>query len=264
MTVFLSPIAGAGQQFLDNSGDPLTGGLLYTYAAGTTTPLVTYTNIGGATANSNPIVMDAAGRLESEVWLTGSIAYKMVLKSSAGALLGTYDDIYGISDNFANGVAWSTVTGEPTTLAGYGITDAITAAVAASTYAPINNAAFTGTTTAKDADGTSYAVGWRDVPQVAKTASYELVLSDAGKSVAMNGSSLTLTIPANAATAFPIGTAILVINLNATALSVAITTDTMTLINTTTTGTRSLAQNAMGTLIKVGATSWLFGGLGVT
>jgi len=264
MTVFLSPIAGAAQQFLDNSGDPLTAGLIYTYAAGTTTPQTTFTDIGGLTPNSNPIVMDAAGRLESEVWLTGSVAYKFVLRNSAGALLGTYDDIYGISDNFANGVPWSTVTGEPTTLGGYGITDGLTAAAAATTYAPIDDAAFTGTTTAQDSAGTSYAVGWRDVPQVASAINRTLALADAGKSITMNGTSLTLTIPANAATAFPIGTAILVINLNATALSVAITTDTMTLINTTTTGTRSLAQNAMGALVKAGATSWLFGGLGVT
>jgi hypothetical protein len=102
------------------------------------------------------------------------------------------------------------------------------------------------------------------VPQNLKTANYQLVLADRGKSVVMNGSSLTLTVPANAAVAFPIGTAIVVINVNATSLSVAITTDTMTLVNTTTTGTRTLAQNAMATLVKVGATSWLIAGLGVT
>ena len=89
MTVFLSPIAGAGQPFLDNSGAPLTGGLLYTYAAGTTTPQSTFTTILGVTQNTNPIVMDAAGRLESEVWLTGGVAYKIVLRTSTGALLGT-------------------------------------------------------------------------------------------------------------------------------------------------------------------------------
>jgi hypothetical protein len=80
----------------------------------------------------------------------------------------------------------------------------------------------------------------------------------------MNGSSLTLTVPANSSVAFPIGTAIVVINVAATPLSVAITTDTMTLVNTTTTGTRTLAQNAMATLVKVGSTNWIIAGLGVT
>jgi hypothetical protein len=264
MTVFLSPLAGAGQQFLDNSGDPLTGGLLYTYAAGTTTPETTYTTALGTTAHTNPIVMDAAGRLESEVWLTGEVAYKFILRDSAGGLIGTYDDIYGINDVSATGVPWAEVTGTPTTLAGYGITDSITAAVAASTYAPINDAALTGTTTIQDAAAASHRAGYLDVPQSLKTANYQLALVDRGKSVVMNGSSLTLTVPANGAVAFPIGTAIVVINIAATSLSVAITTDTMTLVNTTTTGTRTLAQNAMATLVKVGATSWIIAGLGVT
>ena len=264
MSLFLSPLAGAGQQFLDNSGDPLTGGLLYTYAAGTTTPETTYTTINGATPHSNPIVMDAAGRLESEVWLTGDVAYKFVLRDSAGALIGTYDDIYGINDVSATGVPWADVTGTPTSLGGYGITDGLPAATAALLYAPINNAALTGTTTIQDAGASPFTAGYLDVPQNLKTANYQLVLADRGKSVVMNGSSLTLTIPANSVVPFPIGAAIVVINVNASSLSVAITTDTLTLVNSTTTGTRTLARNAMATLIKVGATSWIIAGLGVT
>jgi len=264
MTVFLSPLAGAGQQFLDNSGNPLTGGLLYTYAAGTTTPQTTYTTINGTTAHANPIVLDAAGRLESEVWLTGEVAYKMILRDSAGGLLGTYDDIYGINDVSATGVPWAEVTGTPTTLAGYGITNAITAATAASTYAPIASPTFTGTVTIPDSASAPFTAGYLDVPQNLKTANYQLVLADRGKSVVMNGTTLTLTIPANGTVAFPIGTAIVVINVNASSLSVAITTDTLTLVNSTTTGTRTMARNAMATLIKVGATSWIIAGLGVT
>jgi hypothetical protein len=264
MTVFLSPLAGAGQQFLDNSGNPLTGGQMYTYAAGTTTPQTTYTSSTGVTPNSNPIVMDAAGRLESEVWLTGEVAYKFVLRDSAGGLLGTYDDIYGINDVSATGVPWSEITATPTTLAGYGITNGLSTTVAASTYAPIANAALTGTTTIQDAAAASHTAGYLDVPQSLKVANYQLALVDRGKSVVMNGSSLTLTVPANSAVAFPIGTAIVVINVAATSLSVAITTDTMTLVNTTTTGTRTLAQNAMATLVKVGSTNWIIAGLGVT
>ena len=65
MTLFLSPLAGAGQQFFDNSGDPLTGGLLYTYAAGTTTPQSTFTTSAGTTPHSIPIILDAAWRLEA-------------------------------------------------------------------------------------------------------------------------------------------------------------------------------------------------------
>lgn len=44
MGVSLSMYAGAGAQFFDNNGNPLAGGLIYTYAAGTTTPAATYTS----------------------------------------------------------------------------------------------------------------------------------------------------------------------------------------------------------------------------
>jgi hypothetical protein len=96
MAVNLSPVAGAAQQFFTNSGVPLAGGLLYTYSAGTTTPLATYTTAAGTTANSNPIVLNSAGRLDSEVWLTSTLTYKFVLKDSGGVTIATYDDIPGI------------------------------------------------------------------------------------------------------------------------------------------------------------------------
>ena len=96
MPVNLSPVAGAAQQFFSNSGVPLAGGLLYTYSAGTTTPLATYTTAAGTTANSNPIVLNSAGRLDNEVWLTSTLTYKFVLKDSGGVTIATYDDIPGI------------------------------------------------------------------------------------------------------------------------------------------------------------------------
>jgi hypothetical protein len=95
MAVNLSPI-GNGQQFFDNTGLPLNGGLIYTYQAGSTTPLATYTDINGTIANSNPIVLDSSGRTPSEVWLTYGFFYKFVVKTAAGVTLGTYDNIYGI------------------------------------------------------------------------------------------------------------------------------------------------------------------------
>ena len=95
MAVNLSPI-GNGQQFFDNTGLPLNGGLIYTYQAGSTTPLATYTDINGTIANSNPIVLDSSGRLPNEVWLTYGFFYKFVVKTSAAVTLGTYDNLYGI------------------------------------------------------------------------------------------------------------------------------------------------------------------------
>jgi hypothetical protein len=95
MAVNLSPI-GNGQQVFDNNGIPLNGGLVYTYQAGSSTALTTYTDINGTTANSNPIVLDSSGRFPNEVWLTYGFNYKFVVKTSAGTTIGTYDNIYGI------------------------------------------------------------------------------------------------------------------------------------------------------------------------
>lgn len=97
MAVNLSLFAGAGAQFFDNSGVILSGGLVYTYAAGTTTPQTAYTTNSGSTAHTNPIVLDSAGRVASggEIWLTDAIAYKFVLKTSAGVTIATYDNVTG-------------------------------------------------------------------------------------------------------------------------------------------------------------------------
>jgi hypothetical protein len=77
-------------QFLDSSGHPLVGGLVYTYAAGTTTPLATYTDSGAGTPNANPVVLDSAGR--AGIWLS-SAAYKIALKTSAGVAVWTVDNV---------------------------------------------------------------------------------------------------------------------------------------------------------------------------
>lgn len=98
MAVNLSPVGGVAAQFFTNSGAVLTGGKLYTYAAGTTTPQVTYTTSSGNTAWTNPIVLDAAGRVPNggEIWLTNGVSYKFVLKDSNEVLIATYDNINGI------------------------------------------------------------------------------------------------------------------------------------------------------------------------
>ena len=98
MTVNISLFAGAGAQFFDNNGVPLAGGLLYTYAAGTTTPATTYTSSTGATANSNPIVLDSAGRPPSSIWLTTGSSYKFVLQTALAVPIGTWDNIPGAND----------------------------------------------------------------------------------------------------------------------------------------------------------------------
>jgi len=94
MAISLSLYAGAGAQFFDNNGVPLNGGLIYTYGAGTTTPVSTYTSSSAATNNTNPIVLDSAGRTPAQIWLTAGASYKFVLQTSTGVLIKTDDNIY--------------------------------------------------------------------------------------------------------------------------------------------------------------------------
>jgi Pectate lyase superfamily protein len=98
MAVYLSYFAGAGWQFFDNNGDPLSGGKLYTYAAGTTTPQATYTSNTGLVANTNPIILDSAGRTPSQIWLTEATTYKFVLKDSNDVQIGSYDNLSAVND----------------------------------------------------------------------------------------------------------------------------------------------------------------------
>lgn len=111
--VALSIYGGVGWQFFDNNGDPLSGGKIYTYAAGTTTPLQTYTSSSGATPHSNPIILDAAGKVPGgEIWVLYSSLYKFVVKTSTDVLLNTYDNL-GSSYNASPGI--SNFTGDGVT-----------------------------------------------------------------------------------------------------------------------------------------------------
>jgi len=87
-------------QFFDGNGNPLSGGLLYTYEAGTTTPKKTYTDSSEVTENTNPIVLDANG--VADIWLASG-SYKFVLKDSDDVTVQTVDNILGDSTIGFNG-----------------------------------------------------------------------------------------------------------------------------------------------------------------
>ena len=97
MTVSISLFAGIGAQFFTDDGVPLSGGLIYSYEAGTSTPKVTYTNSTGNTAHPNPIVLNSAGRVPGgEIWLTLG-GYKFILATSTNVTIATYDNVFSIA-----------------------------------------------------------------------------------------------------------------------------------------------------------------------
>lgn len=73
--------------FFDANGDPLIAGKVYSYAANSSTPKVTYANAAGAN-NTNPVILDSTGC--ANVWL-GTGPYKIILKDSADAVQWTVD-----------------------------------------------------------------------------------------------------------------------------------------------------------------------------
>lgn len=82
--------------FFDDNGAPLAGGFLYTYQAGTTTPLDTYTTsaLDPASANANPVELDARG--EATIYLS-PVAYKFKLTDADGVVLWTQDAVTALA-----------------------------------------------------------------------------------------------------------------------------------------------------------------------
>lgn len=85
------------QQFFDNNGDPLSGGKVYSYEAGTTTPQATYTDSSGGTPNANPVILDSSGR--ATIWLDVELSYKFVIKDSNDVTVKTVDSMIGLLTN---------------------------------------------------------------------------------------------------------------------------------------------------------------------
>ena len=85
-------------RFADNNNNPLVGGKVYTYYAGTTTPAATYTDATGSTPLTNPIILNARGETANasgascSVWFSTTIAYKIVVQDSSGNLIWTVDN----------------------------------------------------------------------------------------------------------------------------------------------------------------------------
>lgn len=112
----LAPLAK--QRFFDANGDPLAGGKLYTYEAGTSTPKVTYVDRAGVTTNANPIILDANG--ECDIWITSGF-YKFVLKDSDDVTQWTEDQISlpneaALASAFYRDVVYITSSDSPYTL----------------------------------------------------------------------------------------------------------------------------------------------------
>lgn len=107
LSVLAGPVQAAGsislslsQQF-DSLGHPLNGGLLYTYAAGTTTPQSAYQDSALTIPYPNPITLDSAGRVPQLFFADGSI--KVRLTNAAGTVQLAQDGILVIGASSGGG-----------------------------------------------------------------------------------------------------------------------------------------------------------------
>lgn len=107
--------------------------------------------------------------------------------------------------------------------------------------------------------------GYMGIPQSAAAGSgaYTVVAADAGEHI-YTTTTRTVTIPANASVAFPVGTVLSFISGVGATTTIAITSDTMYLAGTGTTGSRTLAAHGMATAVKVASTTWYISGNGLT
>ena len=143
-------------QFFDANGSPCSGCLLYSYAAGSATPLATYLDSTGTTQNANPVVLDSMG--SASVWLKGA-AYKLVLTTSGGSQLFNVDNIEPSDTTYlrldgTNGPVTGALTfSSPVTLSGGGTLAGTIAG--APTFS--GNAIFSGQATFSSADGILFA-----------------------------------------------------------------------------------------------------------
>lgn len=106
-------IFAARQQFFDGNGDPLNGGQLFVYLAGSSTKATTYNSSAGSSSNTNPLILDSEGRLQAEVWVTAGVSVKLVLSDSSdtdppASPIWTEDNISGINDTTITIDQWIT------------------------------------------------------------------------------------------------------------------------------------------------------------
>ncbi len=107
--------------------------------------------------------------------------------------------------------------------------------------------------------------GFRGLPQLSKTSDYTLVAADAGKHVYVPSGTVTVSVPTHASVAYDVGTVITVVNLSSTSVSIG-SSDTIRLAGSGASGTRTLAQYGIATLIKIATsgTVWIISGAGLS
>jgi hypothetical protein len=251
--VELRPTAAGLNSKFDKDGGTVSGATTFSAnvtLVGTTLTIPTTLTVSGGTAN-----FSTGLQLGGSSVVTAASTTTFTNKTFDTAGTGNVLKVNGNTISASAGTAAITVPNTTGTLATLANTETftnktITGLKAAST---IND---------KDTSGTAYAIGFKEIPQNSQTGSYTLVLEDSGKHISITTGGVI--IPANATVAFPTGTVVVIFNNSTSSQTISINTNTLLQAGTANTGSRTLAQYGVATIMKVAATTWVITGAGVS
>jgi hypothetical protein len=218
MAASVTPSAVLVPHFHDSQGNLLSGGQLFTYVAGTTTPVTTYTDSTGSTAQTNPIILNARGEPQNDlgasvgIWGAVGTLVKFVLEDSSGNVLWTLDNVpmggSGITLSELANIAAGTLIGNNGTVAAppsaltatqaTAMLNAMVGDTGSGGTAGLVPAPPAGSTAANDAlmaSGSFGQVGYIGVPIDDESATYAFVAADVGRTKYFTATA-TATIPA--------------------------------------------------------------------
>lgn len=208
---------------------------------------IAFSLAGGLTSSGTQLIVGGADPLRAAQGSAAAPAFSFTLDTNTGWYSGGADDIRLSVGGSILGVFTAAEIELNTTL-----------------FDLNGNLDLSGTVTSPNTSASE--VGYKGAPQNAQNGDYTLVLTDAGKTIykASGGAGETITIPANASVAFPVGTIIRIVNNGGGDLTIAITSDTLSLAGAGTTGSRTLSDHGIAVIEKVSSTEWFISGVGLT
>jgi hypothetical protein len=252
--------AGAGTGTVTSASVVGANGFAGTVATPTTTPAITLTtSISGMLKGSGGALAAATANTDFQ----SPISLTTVGSTGAATFSSNVLNIpnYSVAGTVTSVATGTGLTGGPITSSGtIGIDSTVVTLTGTQTLTNKTITALASASTVQDSAGTSYAFGYRTMPQSANTSG-TLVLSDSAKHYYVTSS---ITVPLNATVAFDIGTVITVVSNNTALTIIPASGVTLQLANSASAGTRSLASNGIATMLKVAVNTWYISGTGVT
>jgi hypothetical protein len=252
--------AGAGTGTVTTVSVVGANGFAGTVANATTAPAITLTtSITGMLKGSGGALAAAVANTDFQ----SPISLTTVGSTGAATLASNVLNIpnYSVAGTVTSVATGTGLTGGPITGSGtIAIDSTVVTLTGTQTLTNKTVTALASASTVQDSSGTSYAFGYRTMPQSANTSG-TLVLSDSAKHYYVTSG---VTVPLNATVAFDVGTVITIVS-NNTALTITPASGvTLQLANSASAGTRSLASNGIATMLKVAVNTWYISGTGVT